>query len=485
VPTPIAVCAAVWEIYLRTLEWLVVVALLPAIAGSLLAGQPGWMGWFAVLAAALVLLHAWLEGMHWQMGPAYLAAAVLLLEFTVHVNKPSIRISCAILAALLLVASIALSWCLPMFQLPAPTGRYPVGTRTYSFLDPNREETHRGAAPGNREVVAQFWYPAATSRGRKARYRRPKETTRLSSYQAVLSTHSLQDAPLAAGRFPVVVLNPAWHGFRNRGTFITQELASHGFVVAAISHTYNSSFVELSDGTVAHPDYGQDIGFNASEDFPIEGRIALANEELAIHTADCRFVLDELERFDRTPGHAFQAHLLMQRVGSCGYSFGGAVAAELAREDPRVRAALELDGAMHGESAAHGLNKPLLLIESPTVAAPAKPAEDSETGRGATTTMWNRIAADKARSLEEYGGLRVVIAGIGHADFSDGIFMSPLRRFTRIGDIPAKRVARILNAYIVAFFQQTLLDIPSPLLLAESQPFAEATLQVWLARETA
>ena len=152
----------------------------------------------------------------------------------------------------------------------------------------------------------------------------------VSSYQAVLKTHSLQDAPMTAGRFPVIVYNSAWWGFRSRSTFMTQDLASHGFVVVAISHPYNSSMVELADGSIANPDYSFDLGFSLARYIPIQERFAMADEELAIQTADCRFCLDELEKLDRTPGHPLESRLWMDRVGAYGYSFGGAVSVELA-----------------------------------------------------------------------------------------------------------------------------------------------------------
>src|SRR6185437_8059815 len=109
-----------------------------------------------------------------------------------------------------------------------------------------------------------------------------------------LQTHSLQDAPVAPGRFPIVLYNPGWHGFRNRSSFITQELASHGYIVAAISHPYNSSKVELSGGRIALGDLGFDLGFSQDHYIPLQERLDMANSELAIQVDDCRFVLNEL-----------------------------------------------------------------------------------------------------------------------------------------------------------------------------------------------
>jgi len=470
---------------MRPLEWLIAAASLLGIVWFLQPRLPSSTLWFGVAAATLVLLHVWLEGVHWQMAPAYLALPLTLFIGATGFTSPMLRLSCAIMAGAMVGASLFLSWVLPMFKLPVPSGRYPVGTSMLYLTDSFRAEMHEGARSGNREVVAQLWYPAATAQWQRAMYRRKKETTFRSSYQAVLRTHSLQDAPMASGRFPVVVHNSAWWGFRNRSTFMTQDLASHGFVVVAISHPYNSSMVELADGSVANPDYSLDLGFSLARYIPIQERFAMADEELAIQTADCRFVLDELEKLDRTPGSPLESRLCMDRVGTYGYSFGGAVSVEFAREDPRVRAALELDGVLHGAAASHGLDKPVLLIDAPWMISPGEhtaiwaPKILGDARVAETSRLWNTIAESKVRLLEQCGGGRIIIEGLGHGGFTDQIFMSPLRKLSSAGSVPPKRVAHILNTYVLAFFRQTLLDEPAPLLLQNTEDFPEVTVQEW------
>ena len=463
---------------MRPLEWLIVASSLLATVCFLQPRPPSSTLWLGVATALLFLLHAWLEGVHWQMGPAYLAVGLTLFVTTAEPASGMLRLSCGILVGTMMAASLAFSWILPMFKLPAPTGKYPVGTRTLYLTDPKRVEMHEGARPGNREVIAQIWYPAATAKWKKAMYRRRKETSRLSTYQAVLETHSLQDAPVAAERFPVIVYNAAWWGFRNRSTFMTQDLASHGFVVVALSHPYNSSMVELADGSIAKPDYSFDLGFSRARYISIQERLAMADWELAIQTADCRFVLDELARLDRTPGHPFESRMRIDCVGAYGYSFGGAVAVELAFEDSRVRSALELDGVLHGATFSNArLDKPLLLVDSPWMISPGEHLDNPDLAE--TSRMWNVIAESKLKLLERCGGIRVTISGLVHHDFTDQMFMSPFRRFSSSGSVPPKRVAHVLNTYVLAFFQQTLLDKPSSLLSPDAKGFPEVTVQEW------
>jgi hypothetical protein len=198
-----------------------------------------------------------------------------------------------------------------------------------------------------------------------------------------------------------------------------------------------------------------------------------------------------LAKMDRTPGHPLESHLLMDRVGAHGFSFGGAVSAEFGKEDPRVRGIIGLDAVVHGVTAKDGLDKPVLFLDTPWMVDPLDSRHSWLGGvidpalpwaaivNEETPRMWKGIANSKVASLSRYGGFRLLVEGMHHFDFTDRIFMSPLRRYSQAGSLPPKRVAAIVNAYTSAFFQQILLDIPSPLLMEESQLFSEATLQIW------
>ena len=191
----------------------------------------------ALLAAAA---HGILEGAHWQMIPAYAGAGILCLAAW----KPGgSRIRPQRFAAwpalLLASATVLFSFLLPMFRLPAPTGPYPVGTSILYFKDSTRIEDAAPAAGSARELMVQLWYPALPSHNRLARYRELRETNTISSYQSVLLTNSRLNAQVtqAGTPFPVILFNHAWRGRRTNDTFLTEELASHGYVVASIDHT--------------------------------------------------------------------------------------------------------------------------------------------------------------------------------------------------------------------------------------------------------
>ncbi|MGW0073015.1 hypothetical protein ACWDUI_36815, partial [Streptosporangium sandarakinum] len=56
----------------------------------------------------------------------------------------------------------------------------------------------------------------------------------------------------------------------------------------------------------------------------------------------------------------------VSRVGALGQSLGGSVAAQLTREDARVDAGVNLDGAYVGPVATYGVTRPFLQLAADT-----------------------------------------------------------------------------------------------------------------------
>jgi predicted dienelactone hydrolase len=468
---------------MRTLEWLMVVFSIPAVAWTLIARRawPLWVRVSTVVALLLLPLHAWLEGAHWQMIPIYLGVLILIFPLIGKGIRPkAIRWMGASVAVLLLVG-LAFCYTLPMFRLPEPTGPYPVATRTLYFIDPSRKEMHPHSMQIQREVVVQIWYPSSTRAGKHAVYRLPKECDLRSSYQGVLRTGSLLNTPIADGKFPVILFNHAWRGFRNRSTYILQELASQGFVVIGISHPYNAAIVQLHDGRVADGRSQVDLGdFYQKPVLTLEQRLTLANTEMRIQTEDDKFLLDQLELINQSATDPLAGHLDLTRVGAFGHSFGGNVSAELAREDSRVVSVIVLDGVLHGPVADQGLDKPLFRIQAEAPEVPPGSENSPILSTRVHAEMSNLGERALAASFQKFGGYQVVIHGIDHENFTDKGFFSPFHELTGIGEIPQPRAAKIINAYISAFFQKTLKGQPEPILTDEKPPFPEVVrFQVW------
>src|SRR3984957_15089537 len=237
---------------MRLFEVILIAILLAAAVAQMTKSLPGWSRFLTALAVLVALWHVIHEGTHWQMFPA-LAGLILLVAWQlIPASRRTSRYAAmkkpvAVAAAVFSIATFGMLLIVPMFSLPKPTGTYPVGTRIIYLKDSSRTED-KAEKPGTaRELVVQLWYPADPSKNHLAAYEKRSETIPLTSYRSVLWTNSREDAPVAArgGPFHVLLFNHGWAGRRTQDTFLTEDLASHGYVVASIDHTYNAARVEL------------------------------------------------------------------------------------------------------------------------------------------------------------------------------------------------------------------------------------------------
>ena len=149
-------------------------------------------------------------------------------------------------------------------SLPAPTGPFQVGRVTISLTDPSRQER---VPPGGgaRALMVDVWYPAegadapAASYIERAAFSTPQSTEILKRYlgaafgsvrAGLVRTHAVDAAVFARGAGPSPVLVFSHGGGEGREIYATQleDLASHGYVVAAITHTFDSVLAVFPDG---------------------------------------------------------------------------------------------------------------------------------------------------------------------------------------------------------------------------------------------
>jgi predicted dienelactone hydrolase len=211
----------------------------------------------------VLLPGAFVEGLRWQMLPAYLGFTLLMLA---SLKKTETRALWRRLGAfplfVLLGGSAFLIQQVPVLSLPAPSGPYGVGTFSYSITDPSRKE--RYAPDRNREVFVEVWYPADKSGLDEVPVRtlfqelyegRYTRQSFLFGYMKHIPTHSHVRARIAANggaRFPVLLFNHAMApGFTSQNQLLMEQLASNGYVVVSIAHPYQSSKVNLAQaGTI-------------------------------------------------------------------------------------------------------------------------------------------------------------------------------------------------------------------------------------------
>ncbi|SDS10394.1 alpha/beta hydrolase family protein [Actinopolymorpha singaporensis] len=336
--------------------------------------------------------------------------------------------------------------------LPRPSGPYGVGTDTLHLVDADRPDPWVPES-GPRELMVSMYYPARRASGTPARYVTPRESGLLLESQGVtdvpadalstVRTYARSGAAPRAGRrnYPLVVLSPGFSFPRTSLTALAEDLASSGYVVAAVEHTYESVATTFPDGRVTTC---MACETDTTPQRIIQGR-----------AADVSFVLDELVG----PRPAWRlAHLIdPARIGMAGHSVGGASSGPTAVRDPRVRAAVNLDGTQFDPLPESGLAVPFMFLGT----------EDGHSPGGEDTTWdrdWQRLTGWKRW---------ITVSGSAHSSFTDYATLADQLGVDIGQTIAGARAVRITNAYVGAFFDQHLRGRDRPLLDGPSRKYRE------------
>ena len=361
----------------------------------------------------------------------------------------------------------------PKPYLPEPTGPYPAGTASVWLTDTSRPDPW---VPGvnARELMVSLWYPAVPSDGRRARYMTPAESgLQLTSRgitgipQDTLSTvetNAVSDAR-PAGRqhsLPLVVLSPGFTNSRSALSALAEDLASHGYVVAGIDHTYESHATAFPDGRVTTC---------LAREAPRRGR-GFWEKVVAGRAADVCFVLGELTGA-HPPGPG--AGLIdPSRMGMAGHSIGGAAAIAAMLADARIRAGIDMDGSTAAPIPGEGLARPFLFL--------GKQSNYTPGNGGAVTTLrdWKLLRGAVItweRDWELLTGWKrwLVVAGAVHASFTDLALLADQTGIDTGAGLSGARSLDITRAYVRAFFDQHLRGRPQALLDQPSPRYPEVT----------
>jgi predicted dienelactone hydrolase len=252
--------------------------------------------------------------------------------------------------------------------------------------------------------------------------------------------------------------------------YLVEDLVSHGYIVVGVDHTGNSGPTAFPDGHVSQPLDDPRMNF-FTYTYP-QVNVYGARQQ-AIQVDDDRFVLDELERWNQQPSSRYYRRLDMDRVAALGHSFGGSVSAEDCLDDPRFKAALDLDGSFWGPVQKAGMTRPLMMIEEEyDVYTP----DELKNNPGAKVDYLFDLSDDAM--MARSNGYRIVIHGSTHSSYTDRSLFSPFKQYSGEGRVPKMREYAMIRSYALAFFDKTLRGVASPLLDPSRQAFPEATLTV-------
>ncbi|MFF4190064.1 alpha/beta hydrolase family protein [Nonomuraea sp. NPDC001831] len=337
----------------------------------------------------------------------------------------------------------------PATYLPAPTGSRPVGTTSLYLKDTSRPDPWVPSVKA-RELMVSLWYPARSPGRRRAPYMTAKASELLLKDGGITHlpadtlsrtrTNAFTDAR-PAGRprsLPLVVLSPGHSKPRTELTALAEELASHGYVVAAVDHTYENVATSFPDGRVTTC---------VTCEIDDKGPAWWAKLEQS-RAADVSFVLDRL-----TGAHApWKGSRLIDpsRIAMAGHSAGGAAAVASIAADTRLRAGIDLDGSVETTLPEAGTSRPFLFLGKPATYTP---------GKGDPAATWERVWA-RLTGWKRW----LLLTGAAHTSFTDlGVLMDQLG-IEDGATVPGARALDVTRAYVTAFFDRHLRGQPRPLL---------------------
>ena len=338
---------------------------------------------------------------------------------------------------------------MPFNDLPAPTGRFNVGTQIYEWEDQSREEWFTEQEGDYRRLVVQVWYPSQKSNKIKANYldfpgkrveplsRRIELPEYFFKHIKNVKSNSIYDIPIydKSKLYPLILFSHGLGGMRMQNTIQLEELASHGYIVIAMDHTYDANVTVFLDGSTA--EFRSALNEDASEEEVWKVRLP----QLNTRAMDLTFIIDEITKLKEN-SNTIWSNIDLTKIGVFGHSFGGATAVVTSYNDNRIDACINLDGWMEpieSNIIKEGIDVPFLYIGQE---------------RWINTPL-NDIKLDSL--IASSAGIKVLLEGSKHFDFSDTPqFNSMSKIFGISGSMDPKDVKNKMNFEIVEFFKKQL-----------------------------
>lgn len=197
----------------------------------------------------------------------------------------------------------------PKYQALGVTGPHLVSTSNEIYTDLNRIETFTDTNQ-NREVGVRSWYPSDIGQ----------------TYPLIIYSHG------------GISLDTS-----NESLFL--ELASHGYIVLSIAHTYHSIQTKNSLGRNIFIDrtYMNELNQENATENPLES-YEFYQKWMKLRKDDINFVIDQVKvNINKNISHSFYNSIDMDNIGIIGHSLGGSAALCMGRTRSDVKVVIALE----------------------------------------------------------------------------------------------------------------------------------------------
>ena len=356
----------------------------------------------------------------WHNGQSAETGETELPEKSLTIPRRLLRVSGTMLLFLIALFPAILA---PQFKPLPVTGEHKVSSTIYTWVDENRLETYSDTGE-NRTVTLEIWYP--------------------------------EDE----GIYPLIVFSHGAGGVLESNASTCMNLASNGYVVAAIAHPYQAAFVKDVNGkiTTVDPEFMSGVMTdNGSDDPAHEVKVyEMQKEWLAVRTGDINFVLDTILRRAEEQDEAPFDRIESEKIGLFGHSLGGAAVVAVGRQREDISAVIDLEGTMLGEYQGYADGKHTYCEEPyPLPLLDVNSRQVYELAKSYTKEPYvNFYMGDHAEDFRE-----IVVEDAGHMNFCDLAVASPLSaRLLGAGKTNAWKCLANINELVLNYYNYYLKD---------------------------
>lgn len=425
-------------------------------AGSLLSlffyRSKGLFLYLLFLAAIAAIVQYFSGGLRWQMlATIYILPAMFITYKYKIVN----RFTGTILGAWFLISAF-LPWAVPVFTMPAPEGDFSIGSETFHWVDSSRLEWFTDENDNDvREIMVQAWYPSENSDSigtnsymdfmnlrSKTLASAGKIPAFLPSHLNMISTNTRNDVACSnkLEKYPVLIFSHGITGSRHLHQILFEHLASKGYIVFALDHSFDANLTIFPNGKIA--DYRSEITGHPDS-------VLIREKQINTRAFDVGFIIDQIREIETGMiDSKLSGRLDLDRVALGGHSYGGATAILASHNHEIVKACVVLDGwisPIPDKVISEGINVPFLFMGRPSWHDSDYPGN------------YERLADLITHSSNEKYDLR--INQTLHLDYTDIPLMSPLvKHVMDVGDLKPSTTLSLINDLVLGFLEVHLLE---------------------------
>ena len=361
-----------------------------------------------------------------------------------------------LLTLIFLSCSQIVNVVIPLKNLNKPTGKYPVGTKSFHFKDFNRPDWDNETSSNFRELMVRVWYPANyNSNSKKANYVENISAISEAIHEgfavpmfllkniAKIECNSLEAPEPIKNKFPLILFSHGFGGLKIQNTTQVEELASNGYVVLAMDHTYDAGVTVFPGERLVH--FNSTFPDTTNEEY----RWEVIRKRLKIRSDDILFILNNLSK-QIEHDHSLNEIINMNKIGMFGHSYGGATAFYTAYRSKMIDAVFGLDAwfmPLDSKVISNDLGINFGHVGQIKWGADGSTQKERE---------HNYFIMDTISKNNSKGSNRFFVENASHSDFTDFSQFTPLTKKYGSGDIDPAQIRSIMNTLLLDFFNHNL-----------------------------